>query len=54
MDYTTVNGTPVVGEDYKRSTGTLVFSKDDRTRPLVIDDNKECLLRRLFLPVGMV
>ena len=23
-------------------------------RIVVIDDNKECLLRRLFLPVGMV
>ncbi len=26
----------------------------ERIGELLIDDNKECLLRRLFLPVGMV
>ncbi len=34
VDYTTVNGTAVVGKDYKRRSGTLVFSEDDRTQPL--------------------
>ena len=34
VDSTIVNGTAVVGEDYKRRSETPVFSEDDRTRPL--------------------
>ncbi len=42
---------------YRSSNGDVSRLEQEAERlrqRLVIDDNKECLLRRLFLPVGMV